>query len=71
VVRYLVNWRGGVENINSVFRHLSYHNRALGKVIPAAFAATCPALPPLRLAALACAAAPPCTQGAATMHRLS
>ena len=45
--------------------------RALGKLTPAAFAATCTALPPLRLAALACAAAPPCTQGAATMHQLS
>ncbi len=45
--------------------------RALGKLTRAAFAAACLALPPLRLAALACAAAPPFTQGAPTMHRLS
>ena len=45
--------------------------RALGKLTPAAFAATCPALPPLRLAALACAAAPPGTQATATMLTLS
>ena len=46
--------------------------RALGKLTPAAFAATCcPALPPLRLAALACAAAPPGLEGVATMHHLS
>ena len=46
--------------------------RALGKLTPAAFAATCcPALPPLRLAALACAAAPPGLKGVATMHQLS
>lgn len=45
--------------------------RALDKQTPAAFAATCPAPPPLRLAALACAAAPPGTKGADTMHRLS
>jgi putative transposase len=32
--------------------------RALGKKTPAEYAATCPAAPPLRLAALACAAAP-------------
>jgi len=44
--------------------------RVLGKVTPAAFAATCTALPPLRLALLACAAAPPCTKGATTLHRL-
>ena len=39
--------------------------RALGKLTPAAFAATCPALPPLRLAALRQRRAwrvwPPCT----------
>lgn len=45
--------------------------RALGKRTPAAFAATCPAGPPLRLAALACATAPPGTEGAGTIHRLS
>jgi transposase InsO family protein len=45
--------------------------RALGKVTTAAFAATCTAPPPLRPAALACAATPPCTQGAATLHLLS
>ncbi len=45
--------------------------RALGKLTPAAFAAVCPALPPLRLAALACAAAPPGPEGVATMHQLS
>ena len=45
--------------------------RAPGKLTPAAFAATCPALPPLRLAALACAAAPPGMEGVATMHQLS
>ena len=45
--------------------------RALGKMTPAAFAATCPALPPLRLAALACAAAPPGMERTATMHQLS
>jgi transposase InsO family protein len=33
--------------------------RALGRMTPAAFAAACPAPPPLRLAPLACAAAPP------------
>lgn len=45
--------------------------RALGKQTPAAYAATCPAVPPLRLAPLACAAAPPGREGAVTMHRLS
>ena len=40
--------------------------RALGKLTPAAFAAACLALPPL-----ACAAAPPGMEGAATMHQLS
>ena len=62
--RYLIDrWR--------LFYNHRRIQRALGKVTPAAFAATCPALPPLRLAALACAAAPPGTQGASTMHRLS
>jgi transposase InsO family protein len=62
--RYLIDrWR--------LFYNHRRIQRALGKVTPAAFAATCPALPPLRLAALACAAAPPGTQGAATMHQLS
>ena len=45
--------------------------RALGKLTPAAFAAACLAMPPLRLAPLACAAAPPGMEGAATMHQLS
>jgi len=45
--------------------------RALGKVTPAAFAAKCLAQPPLRLAALACAAAPPGLEGVATMHQHS
>jgi len=45
--------------------------RALGKLTPAAFAAMCPALLPPRLAALACAAAPPSMEVAATMHQLS
>ena len=40
--------------------------RALGKMSPAAFAATHPALPPLRLAV-----APPGMEGMATMHPLS
>jgi putative transposase len=62
--RYLIDrWR--------LFYNHRRIQRALGKVTPAAFAATCPALPPLRLAALACAAAPPGTQGASTMHQLS
>ena len=45
--------------------------RAPGKRTPAVFAAACPALPPLRLAALACASASPDTQGAGTMLTLS
>ena len=45
--------------------------RALGKLTPAAFAAACLAGPPLRLAPLACAAASPGMEGAATMHQLS
>ncbi len=47
--------------------------RALGKQTPAAFAATRPALPPLRLAPLACAAAAPGGGGGGTdtIHRLS
>jgi transposase InsO family protein len=45
--------------------------RALGKRTPAAFAVTCPALPPLRLAMLACAAAPPGLKGVATIRQLS
>ena len=44
---------------------------ALGKLTPAAFAAACPALPPLRLAPLACAAAPLGMEMAAPMHQLS
>ena len=45
--------------------HYNYRGiqRALGKLTPAAFAAECLALPPLRLAPLACAAAPPCMGG--------
>lgn len=62
--RYLIDrWR--------LFYNHRRIQRALGKVTPAAFAATCPALPPLRLALLACAAAPPGSQGASNMHRLS
>lgn len=45
--------------------------RALGKRTPAAFAAACPALPALRLAALACAAASPGAEASVTMHGLS
>ncbi len=45
--------------------------RALGKRTPAACAATFPALPPLRLAALACAASPPGTGEATSMLTLS
>jgi len=49
-----------------------FHNhrriqRALGKVTPAAFAATYPTPTPLWLAALACASAPPGRQGAGAM----
>ena len=62
--RYLIDrWR--------LFYNHRRIQRALGKVTPAAFAATCPALPARRLAALACAEAPPGTQGASTMHQLS
>jgi transposase InsO family protein len=62
--RYLVDrWR-----LHYNHRRLQ---RALGKQTPAAHAATCPALPPLRLAPLACAAAPPGREGTNTMHRLS
>ena len=62
--RYLIDrWR------------LFYNHRriqwVLGKVTPAAFAATCLAMPPLRLAALACAEAPPGMQGATLMRQLS
>jgi transposase InsO family protein len=62
--RYLIDrWR--------LFYNHRRIQRALGKVTPAAFAATCLARPPLRLAALACAAAAPGTQGAATMPQLA
>ena len=62
--RYLIDrWR--------LFYNHRRIQRALGKVTLAAFAATCASLPALRLAALACAAAPPCTQGASAMHQLS
>jgi NADH-quinone oxidoreductase subunit D len=44
---------------------------ARGKLTPSAFAATCPALPPFTLAALACSVAPPGLEGMATMHRPS
>jgi len=61
--RYLIDrWR--------LFYNHRRMQRALGKVTPAAFAATCPALPPLWLAALACAAAPPCMEAGASMHQL-
>jgi transposase InsO family protein len=46
------------------YNHRRIH-RALGKLSPATFAAVCLALPPL-----ACAAAPPGMEGAATMHQL-
>ncbi len=45
--------------------------RALGKRTPAEYAATCPAAPPLRLASLACAAAPPVTDEPTSMLTLS
>jgi hypothetical protein len=45
--------------------------RASGKLTPAAFAAACLALPPLWLAPLACAAAPPGMEEAATKLQLS
>jgi len=62
--RYLIDrWR--------LFYNHRRIQRALGKMTPAAFAAACTAVPPLRLAPLACAAAPPRTQGATTMHQLS
>jgi transposase InsO family protein len=62
--RYLIDrWR--------LFYNHRRIQRALGKMTPAAFAAGCTAVPPLRLASLACAAAPPRTQGATTMHQLS
>jgi transposase InsO family protein len=62
--RYLIDrWR------------LSYNHRriqrALGKVPPAAFAATCPTLPPLRLAAIARAAVTPGAQEAPTKNQHS
>ena len=54
--RYLIDlWR--------LFYNHRRIQRALGKATPAALAATCQALPPLRLAALACTAALPGTQG--------
>ena len=74
-------WQNGiVESFNGrlrdearllVYRWRLHYNhrriqRALGKLTPAAFAAACLALPPL-----ACAAAPPGMEGAATMHQLS
>jgi hypothetical protein len=46
-------------------------HRAFGKLSPAAFAASCWALSPLRLAALDCAAAPPGPCGIAIMQRSS
>jgi putative transposase len=62
--RYLIDrWR--------LFYNRRRIQRALGKMTPAAFAAVCTAVPPLLLAPLACAAAPPRTQGATTMHQLS
>ena len=62
--RYLIDrWR--------LFYNHRRIQRALGKMTPAAFAAACAAMPPLRLAPLACAAASPRTQEATTMHQLS
>jgi transposase InsO family protein len=53
--RYLIDrWR--------LFYNHRLIQRALGKMTPAAFAAACAAVPPLRLAPLACAAASPRTQ---------
>jgi hypothetical protein len=45
--------------------------RALSKLAPAAFAASCLALPPLRLASLTCAAAPLSIEGVPAMRQLS
>lgn len=45
--------------------------RTLGRQTPAVYAATCPAVPPLRLAPLACAAASPGGEGAGTIQQLS
>jgi hypothetical protein len=53
-------------------RLTSNHQRiqsALGKMTPAALVAACAELPPLRLTAIACAAASPRTSGAPTMHQ--
>jgi putative transposase len=62
--RYLIDrWR--------LFYNHRRIQRALGKLTPAAFAAACAAVPPLRLAPLACATASPRTQEATTMHQLS
>jgi len=43
----------------------------LDKMTPPAFTAMCPALPPLRLAAFVCAAAPPGMRPASALHQLS
>jgi putative transposase len=57
--RYLIDrWR--------LFYNHQRIQRALGKLTPAAFAAACAEVTPL-----ACAAAPPRTQGATTIHQLS
>ena len=62
--RYLIDrWR--------LFYNHRRIQRALSKLTPAAFAATCLALPPLRLAPLAYAAAPPNMEVASTMHQHS
>jgi hypothetical protein len=62
--RYLIDrWR--------LFYNHRRIERARGRMTPAAFAAAFAAAPPLRFASLACAAAPPRTQGATTMHQLS
>ena len=57
-------------SVEALLQPLAYPAGAW-KVTPAAFAATCLAMPPLRLAALACTEAQPGMQGATPMHQLS